>query len=123
MITYGIFCRTKKDKRTKRALEQAQIENQIAKTKANTMILNARISAAEKFTNTGYSHGGASRSESWAKGYDDESLSPSSDIEMNRKELRQRTRDLYMNAPIGTAAIKATRTSCVGDWVKTETKD
>ena len=54
----GFFAGRKKTKEQKRALEQAQIENQIAKTKANTMILNARISAAEKFTNTGYSHGG-----------------------------------------------------------------
>lgn len=118
----GFFTERKKTKEQKRALEQAKIENQIAKTKANTILLNARISAAEKFTNTGYSHGGASHSESWAKGYDDESLSPSSDIEMNRKELRQRTRDLYMNAPIGTAAIKATRTSCVGIGLRPKPK-
>ena len=36
------------------------------------------------------------------------------DIEENRKTLRERSRDLAMNAPLGAAAINSTRTSCVG---------
>ncbi len=65
-------------------------------------------------TNSGYSHGGASRKRRWAKKYNSTSLSPESDIEENRKTLRERSRDLYMNTPLGAAAVSSTRTNCVG---------
>lgn len=110
----GYFTDARRIRREKRQLELARIENQLARTKANTVMLNTQREAVERFTNTGYSHGGASTSETWAEGYDSESLSPKSDIEMNRKILRERTRDLSMNAPLATAAINSTRTSCVG---------
>lgn len=110
----GYFADAKKMREEKRKLELAQIENQIAKTKANTIMLDTQREAVERFTNSGYSHGGASTSATWAKRYHSESLSPKSDIEMNRKLLRERTRDLAMNAPLATAAINSTRTSCVG---------
>lgn len=64
--------------------------------------------------NSGYSHGGASRRRSWAKEYHSSSASPRRDIEENRKLLRERSRDLAMNAPLGAAAIGSTRTNCVG---------
>lgn len=99
---------------TRVTLEIAQAENQTAKIEANTLLLNAQIENAKRYINSGYSHGGASTTETWVKGYSAESLSPKSDIEENRKLLRERTRDLAMNAPIATAAINATRTSCVG---------
>lgn len=109
------FFETRKRMRESRnALALAQMENQIAKTRANTAALDVQRDAAEKFTNSGYSHGGASTGATWAKRYHSESLSPKSDIEENRKLLRERTRDLAMNAPVATAAINATRTSCVG---------
>ena len=97
-----------------RELKIAQAENQMAKTKANTMMLEMQQKTAQHFLNTGYSHGGASTTETWAKKYNSESLSPKSDIELNRKLLRERSRDLTMNAPIATAAINSARTSCVG---------
>jgi len=65
-------------------------------------------------TNSGYSHGGASRKGSWAKKYHASSLSPEADIEENRKLLRERSRDLIMNTPLGAAATGSTRTNCVG---------
>lgn len=65
-------------------------------------------------TNSGYSHGGAARRKSWAKKYHSSSLSPESDIEENRKLLRERSRDLSMNSPIGAAAVASTRTNCIG---------
>lgn len=65
-------------------------------------------------TNSGYSHGGASRRKSWAKKYHSSSLSPESDIEENRKLLRERSRDLSMNSPVGAAAVASTRTNCIG---------
>lgn len=101
-------------RQTRVTLEIAQAENQTAKIEANTLLLNAQMKNAQHYINSGYSHGGASTTGTWVKGYSAESLSPKSDIEENRKLLRERTRDLAMNAPIATAAINATRTSCVG---------
>lgn len=66
------------------------------------------------FYNSGYSHGGASHSQTWAQKYMSSSYSPSRDIEENRKTLRERTRDLSMNTPLGAAAINTTRTNVVG---------
>lgn len=110
----GYFADKKRLNETRRALEVAQAENQLAKTRANTAMLEMQRETAQRFLNTGYSHGGASTTETWAKKYDSESLSPRSDIELNRKILRERSRDLTMNAPIATAAVNSTRTSCVG---------
>ncbi|MGN0338649.1 MAG: phage portal protein [Lachnospiraceae bacterium] len=110
----GYFSDAKKLREAKRSLEIAQTENRLARTKAHTVMMDAQREAAQRFMNSGYSHGGASTTATWAKRYHSESLSPKSDIEENRKLLRERTRDLAMNAPIATAAINSTRTSCVG---------
>lgn len=110
----GYFADQRKLRETKKALKIAQTENQIAKLRANTVLLDAQRDEAQRFMDSGYSHGGASTSATWAKRYHSESLSPKSDIEENRKLLRERTRDLAMNAPIAAAAINSTRTSCVG---------
>lgn len=90
----GYFADKKHLRETQRALEAAQAENQLAKIRNNTMMLEMQREAAQRFLNTGYSHGGASTTETWAKKYDSESLSPKSDIELNRKILRERSRDL-----------------------------
>ncbi|MCM1058325.1 MAG: phage portal protein [Firmicutes bacterium] len=110
----GYFTDRKKLRETKLELEIVQAENQIAQTRSNTAILDARRDMAQRFMNSGYSHGGASTSETWAKRYHSSSLSPKSDIEENRKLLRERSRDLAMNSPIAAAAVNCTRTSCVG---------
>lgn len=65
-------------------------------------------------TNSGYSHGGASRKRKWAKLYDSKSGSAKEDIEKNRKLLRERSRDLSMNSPLGAAAVGTVRTNCIG---------
>lgn len=110
----GYFAEQKRLREAKRKLEIVQTENQIARTMANTTLVDAQREEAQRFLDSGYSHGGASTSDTWAKRYRSESLSPKSDIEENRKLLRERTRDLAMNAPLATAAINSTRTSCVG---------
>lgn len=110
----GYFSDARKLRETKRKIEIAQAENELARTKTRTAFMDMQRENAERFANSGYSHGGASTSATWAKGYHSKSLSPKSDIEENRKLLRDRSRDLAMNAPIATAAINATRTSCVG---------
>lgn len=110
----GFFSDAKKLRETRRAIKIAQTEKQLASIKAKTVILDIQRENAERFINSGYSHGGASTTETWSKRYDSESLSPKSDIEVNRKILRERTRDLAMNAPIATAAVNSVRTGCVG---------
>lgn len=110
----GYFSERKKIRQEERKLKIANLQNQIAQKEASTLALNTQRETVSRFVNSGYSHGGASRSATWARGYRSESLSPKSDIEENRKLLRERTRDLAMNAPIATAAVSSTRTSCVG---------
>lgn len=118
----GYFAEQRKRREVNRALEIAKIENQIARTRADTVLTDARRDAAQRFIDSGYSHGGASTSATWAKRYYSESLSPKSDIEENRKLLRERTRDLAMNAPIAAAAVNSVRTSCVGTGLNPKPK-
>ena len=64
--------------------------------------------------NKGYSHAGASHTKRNFKGFVVESGSPAEDINANNYTLRQRSRMLYMSAPIATAALKRQRTNIVG---------
>ena len=98
----------------KRELKIEQTKNQLAKTKANTAALEMQTEAIERYKNSGYSHGGASKSATWSQQYNSESRSAKGDIEENRKTLRERSRDLAMNAPIAAAAINSVRSNCVG---------
>lgn len=68
--------------------------------------------------NSGYSHSGASRSKKSMAGWVHESASPVEDIDYNLDVLRQRSRDLYMSAPLATSAIKNNRTNVVGSGLR-----
>lgn len=68
--------------------------------------------------NKGYSQAGASHSKRALKGFNVESGSASEDINANNYTLRQRSRMLYMGAPIATAALKRQRTNIVGAGLK-----
>ena len=81
------------------------MEKELERTRAAKTSLVASQDLMRRVTNSGYSNGGASHSATWSKRYNDESLSPKSDIEENRTTLRRRTRDLAMNSPIGAAEI------------------
>lgn len=94
-------------------LEEAGIKQDVLMAK-RAMLDGVISQSGMGQTNSGYSHGGASRRKSWAKKYHSSSLSPESDIEENRKLLRERSRDLSMNSPIGAAAVASTRTNCIG---------
>jgi lambda family phage portal protein len=67
-----------------------------------------------KILNTGYSEGGASHTKKSLRGYTAVSASPEEDIDMNLDTLRNRSRDMYMNAPLATSALKTTRTNVIG---------
>lgn len=62
----------------------------------------------------GYSEAGASISRRSLKAFIPASSSPHEDIDYNNAVLRQRSRMLYMAAPLATSAINTTRTKVVG---------
>lgn len=81
----------------------------------NRLATKAVQEAGGLITNSGYSHGGASHNRPATKRWRSDSGSPERDIEENRKTLRERSRDLYMNSALGAAAINSTRTNVVGE--------
>lgn len=62
----------------------------------------------------GYSYAGASHTKKNLKGFTVESGSPAEDINSNNYTLRQRSRMLYMSAPIAAGALKRQRTNIIG---------
>lgn len=74
----------------------------------------AKLDLMRKFTNSGYSHNGASVKKKSMQGWNSTSRSPQEDIGDNLDLLRQRSRDLYMAGGIGTGAIKKNQTNVLG---------
>ena len=107
-----MICRVSPEAGVKRAearAKLAKIELQSQTVDAISQVLGTHVE------NSGYSHGGASRRKTFAAAWKYESISSREDIEANRKILRQRSRDLSMNSPVGAAAINTTRTNCIGE--------
>lgn len=103
-------------------LKKAEKENKAARLRAEAIAIGIQSDAMNKFFNSGYSHGGAASGKTWTEGYNSESLSPKSDIEENRKMLRERSRDLAMNAPMASAAINSSRTNVIGKGLSPKPK-
>ena len=74
----------------------------------------AQAKRVQVVINKGYSHAGASYTKRALKGFTVSSGSPAEDINANAYTLRQRSRALYMGAPIATGALKRQRTNIVG---------
>lgn len=68
--------------------------------------------------NSGYSEGGASYRKKSLKGWTANSRAPTEDIDENLQTLRNRSRDLYMNAPIAKSSIITTRTNVIGSGLR-----
>lgn len=68
--------------------------------------------------NRGYGDAGASYTKKATKGFRADSGHPNEDINENNYTLRQRSRMLYMAAPIAAAALKRQRTNIVGSGLK-----
>ena len=68
--------------------------------------------------NSGYSEGGASNRKKTLKAWNPISLSSKSDINRNLYQLRNRSRDLVMNSPIGSAVISTIAQYCIGRGLK-----
>ena len=84
----------------------------------NREIYRMQAEAIRNIRNTGYSESGASRVKKSLRGWTANSKSPFEDIDANLDILRQRSRDLYMGAPLATSAIKTNRTNVVGSGLK-----
>lgn len=78
---------------------------------------SAPMSAAPARTASGYSDAGASWTRRGLKGFTAWSGSPARDIDDNNLTLRQRSRMLYMAAPVATSAVRTVRTNVVGTGV------
>lgn len=74
-----------------------------------------KLRLARSFTDSGYDESGASRTKNSMKGWLARSLTPQEDIDRNLPTLRQRSRSLYMSAPLAVSAIKTNRTNIVGE--------
>ena len=99
------------NRRKRRELNIARLDKKLQQERARAELARR---TSDLVTNTGYSHGGASKSATWAKKYNSTSYSSKRDIEENRTTLRERSRDLAMNSPLAAAAIGTMRTSTVG---------
>ena len=77
-------------------------------------VKRASARKALEVMNTGYSNSGANRQKKSMRGWLYKGGSVKEDIEDNLDTLRQRTRDLFMNTPIATGAIKTVRTNVIG---------
>lgn len=71
-----------------------------------------------KMINSGYGEHGASTKKKSLVGWLTRSGSVLEDIERNIPKLRERSRDLYMGAPLATGALKTIRTNVVGSGLK-----
>ena len=74
---------------------------------------SAKISTP-RAQNSGYSEGGASHNNKSLKGYNPRKLGYKADIGANLSTLRDRSADLAINTPVGTAAINTSTTHTVG---------
>lgn len=81
-------------------------------------VARLQLDTAKKFLNSGYSESGASRRKKSMKGWTGRSRTPFEDIDLNLNLLRQRSRSLYMSAPLATSAIKTNRTNVIGAGLK-----
>ncbi len=73
-----------------------------------------KLRTVREFQNSGYDESGAARNKNSMRGWQASSKTPQEDIDRNIPVLRQRSRSLYMSAPLGVSAIKTNRTNIVG---------
>jgi lambda family phage portal protein len=102
--------------------KKLEIQASIERSKAQIETAKAQVKVMKSFSNSGYSESGASRRKKSLKGWDSTSRSPQEDIDFNLDLLRQRSRSLYMSAPIATSAIKTQRTNVIGSGLKLKCK-
>jgi len=77
-----------------------------------------KLETMRQFQNSGYDEAGASRSRNSLRGWRASSRTPQEDIDRNLPVLRQRSRSLYMSAPLAVSAIKTNRTNIIGEGLR-----
>lgn len=82
----------------------------------------AKTNMMNQIVNSGYSESGASRTKKSLKGWLANSKSPQEDIDENLDALRQRSRSLWMSAPLAVSAIKTNRTNVIGAGLKLKSR-
>lgn len=85
-------------------------------------IARTRLSLLSNIRNSGYDTSGASRQKKSLKGWIANSKSPQEDIDNNLHTLRQRSRDLWMSAPLAVSGIKTQRTNVIGSGLKLKSR-
>lgn len=94
------------------------IDKTIAAISPRWAVQRAASRRTLEILDSGYSEGGASGRKKSMKGWQTYPSGPKDDIDMNLATLRARTRDLYMNSPIATAALKTNRTNVIGPGLR-----
>lgn len=77
-----------------------------------------KLEMAKSFRNSGYDESGAARNKNSMRGWLASSRTPQEDIDRNLSILRQRSRSLFMSAPLAVSAIKTNRTNIVGEGLR-----
>ena len=80
--------------------------------------VTARVKTTMPVQNKGYSYAGASHTKRNFKGFNVSSGNAAEDINANNFTLRQRSRMLYMSAPVASGALKRMRTNVVGPGLR-----
>jgi lambda family phage portal protein len=75
-----------------------------------------------EIVNSGYDEGGASTRKKSMRGWTAVAGSPKEDIDLNLNTLRARSRDLYMNSPLGSAALKTPKTNVIGPGLRLKSR-
>lgn len=90
------------------------MERAIATVAPRTALKRFSARKQLEIMNTGYSNSGASKQKKSMRGWRSKGGSTKEDIDDNQELLRERSRDLYMNTPLATGALKTIRTNVVG---------
>ncbi len=77
-----------------------------------------KLQTIRSIRNSGYDESGAARNKNSMRGWLASSKTPQEDIDRNIPILRQRSRSLYMSAPLAVSAIKTNRTNIIGEGLK-----
>lgn len=77
-----------------------------------------KLNTIRSFRNSGYDESGAARNKNSMRGWLASSRTPQEDIDKNIPVLRQRSRSLFMSAPLAVSAIKTNRTNIVGEGLR-----
>lgn len=77
-----------------------------------------KLQSIRAFQNSGYDESGAARNKNSMRGWRASSKTPQEDIDKNIPVLRQRSRSLYMSAPLAVSAIKTNRTNIVREGLR-----